>query len=139
MKVRSWSLVLPLALALLAGVVPATSAQAPSTASPGTAAVNRDAPSLDLMPPLFTAADEVLVQILTGCTANLDCPDGTNISCTGQQSCLVGPNYVECDGDRWPYCPGTCGSGPSCVKDFQCLDYCGGGWARCSSGGCCIC
>lgn len=130
MSRRTWSLFLPLLLVLLAGAVPAAHAQAPAPATASNLTTST-------FGPLYEAAGSV-IQLSTGCTASLDCPDGTEISCTGQQSCLVGSNYVECDGDRWPYCPGTCGTA-SCVKDFQCWDFCGDTFAFCAATGCCIC
>lgn len=138
MKVRSWSLVLALAIGLLVAALPA--AAAPASAAPSLAhpAAAGDIPTAGGTAPLYAAAGGV-VQLSSGCTAELDCPDGTHISCTGQQSCLVGSIYVECDGDKWPYCPGTCADGPACVKDFQCVLYCGDNFARCSGGGCCLC
>jgi hypothetical protein len=136
MKVRSWSLVLALALGLLAVTALPAAAQAPTPSLARPAAAG-DTPTVGGTAPLYAAAGGV-VQLSSGCTADLDCPDGTHISCTGQQSCLVGSTYVECDGDKWPYCPGTCAVGPHCVKAFQCYDFCGG-VGICSAGGCCIC
>ena len=137
MRRRSWFFFLPLVLALLAITVPAASAQAPATVSPGAPDVTCDLPSSSAEAPLYATAGGVIQ--LDGCTADKDCPDGTHISCSGQVSCIVGSIYVECDGDRWPYCPGTCADGPTCVENYQCVDYCNYSLARCSGGGCCIC
>lgn len=84
----------------------------------------------------------------TGCFLGLECPSppysqpwwiscsapDQHLSCTGQYSCLVGSNYVECDGVR-SYCwgPDWC---------YQGTDYlrCGTTSASCSNcqtyGGC---
>ena len=36
---------------------------------------------------------------LNHCSAIQECPNGTLVSCQGHQSCIVGPDYVSCDGN----------------------------------------
>lgn len=56
---------------------------------------------------------------VAGCTANKTCSNGTTISCAGNSSCLVGLNYVECDGVR-KTCPSTsCGASIVCPPPYQ--------------------
>jgi hypothetical protein len=56
---------------------------------------------------------------VAGCTADKVCPNGTTIACTGNTSCLVGLNYVECDGRRTT-CPSTsCSSTIVCPLPYQ--------------------
>lgn len=43
---------------------------------------------------------------MTGCNADLTCPADYVIGCTGNNTCVVGADYVECDGVRTS-CP-TC-------------------------------
>lgn len=51
------------------------------------------------------------------CSAWVDCSDGSTKDCTGSSSCLVGSNYVECDGSRWT-CPTS--SGTTCTAQLTC-------------------
>ena len=41
------------------------------------------------------------------CSAQLQCPSGGTVSCTGQSSCTVQSQWVTCDGHNW-ICPGAC-------------------------------
>lgn len=40
------------------------------------------------------------------CSAWQDCSDGSTVDCSGSSSCIVGSDYVECDGTRTS-CPQT--------------------------------
>ena len=73
-----------------------------------------------------------------GCTASLNCANGCFLgkecpapyqpwwiscgtgdqvlSCSGQTSCLVGSNYIECDGRRWTCSSFWCIEGSDYVK-----------------------
>ncbi|HYO14783.1 MAG TPA: hypothetical protein VE685_16445 [Thermoanaerobaculia bacterium] len=65
---------------------------------------------------VFLVHDDLAV---AGCTADKTCPNGTVISCTGSSSCLVGLNYVDCDGRRTT-CPNTsCSSTIVCPPPYQ--------------------
>lgn len=56
---------------------------------------------------------------IAGCTANKVCPNGTTIACTGNSSCLVGINYVECDGVRKTCPSSSCGKSIVCPLPYQ--------------------
>lgn len=67
------------------------------------------------------------------CSAQQSCSDGSSISCTGSSSCLVGADYVECDGTRTT-CPGcdatyTC---PTPEYDQAYVLYCSTSSGTCS-------
>ncbi len=68
--------------------------------------------------PVKASAGPVEPSAQNGCTAQNDnCPDGCpTISCSGTTSCLVGSNYVECDGNR-TYCQMGCNV---CYADAIC-------------------
>ncbi|HEY9422726.1 MAG TPA: hypothetical protein VIW92_15030 [Thermoanaerobaculia bacterium] len=51
------------------------------------------------------------------CTATKSCPIGTNVTCHGTSSCVLGSDYAECDGIRSP-CPTTA---TMCSASYECL------------------
>ena len=70
---------------------------------------------------------------LTSCSAQLNCPNGGSVSCTGQTSCTVHSVYVSCDGNNW-ICPGSClpPSGCSNPDAFCACRAAGGGGPMCA-------
>ena len=56
-------------------------------------------PAADASPAPAAPGDSELV-FLTGCTAELHCGGDHWRVCTGANTCIVGPTYVECDGVR---------------------------------------
>lgn len=71
---------------------------------------------------LFSESNSLVMA--TGCTAELTCSgmcSDITISCSGVNQCVVGSNYVDCDGQR-KYCPEVgCNPPPNCP--YPC-DYC---------------
>jgi hypothetical protein len=81
---------------------------------------------------LARPSGDVGVGELSGCTAEQSCPDGPDVTCSGNSSCLVAEYGVRCDG-AWTYCVcynPTC-SNPRC--ECQCYEQYGygGGLVRC--------
>lgn len=85
-----------------------------------------------------------------GCTASLNCNNGCSLSflclpphsqwmlacsapsqvrqCSGNTSCLVGSNYVECDGNRF-----YCSAAPQCTRTLGTTATCAGTTYSCQT------
>jgi hypothetical protein len=67
--------------------------------------------------------------LLSGCTAEADCWDGSTVSCSGNSTCnavdslcMIQRGYVKCDGvyTFCPWCPGCRKEGRKCWDESDC-------------------